>query len=830
MMVQIPFNSGGTARRRFRPFRWLVGATTLCLLAVVVPRATPAVERTAEPVPPDGPAIRVGGVVVTPDGKPARGAMVVLRAKTAGQQHSIGMKHDRDVLARTTTDAAGGFAFDGIGIPPRLEGIIDSLLREAGGVELLAWADGWGMAWVEVKGLTRNAPVRLTLSPEAKVHGVVRDKAGQAVPEARLTVYGMTRATADASGVHSQPGDLNLTYSEVSPVATTDASGQFTLRRLPTDYRVAVFFECPGLALNWIYIDTGDHKDLTEIRTRTGGGRTYPVLRSPVTVSVERQRLIRVKVVDHAGQPVRDGGVQMTGTEPRFFAQKTVNEHGEAHLSFAEPGRYRLTYSGDPFSPRLGTVVTADIPAGADPFLIEVRLPEAKWLTGRVVDADTGKGIAGVPVAYARQQDPASKDAPARSECVSDPRGQFRIPVAIGRGSLRYRHRIFGYLVPIQPPVLLNRNASKNPAETPGRGKPEPTAGRPGLDRFGALIDVPNAGQPDAVTLSLSRGLSIRGVVRDPDGKPAAGAVVQVHYELGPPVPRPAPAANAARRPAPPIRHTAAGQADANGRFEVTGLPPRIGALLTVRGDAGAARTTLATAPDHPADRARSEEVEIRLKPGVAVTGRVLYKGQPRAGVVMKLFHTYGQEARRSYSMSMESLTDANGSYRFAGLEMGDQYHLEMVDPDGMTAADWPDRGRVKTVGEGRAEIRVPDAHLLTHGQTLRGVVVDPQGKPVAGIAVHAGLGPGRGFARPRSGPAPWTESDEKGRFELRQLPDVPIQLTAFRRTPQGERIRYPSVVRPALNQQDIRIVLDPSLGEGIEDLDAPKRPGATKK
>ena len=58
-----------------------------------------------------------------------------------------------------------------------------------------------------------------------------------------------------------------------------------------------------------------------------------------------------------------------------------------------------------------------------------------------------------------------------------------------------------------------------------------------------------------------------------------------------------------------------------------------------------------------------------------------------------------------------------------------------------------------------RAEVRLPDVRLVTRGQTLRGVVVDPQGKPVAGVTVSARLAGGRTLTRPRTGPPPWTQT-----------------------------------------------------------------------
>jgi hypothetical protein len=128
-------------------------------------------------------------------------------------------------------------------------------------------------------------------------------------------------------------------------------------------------------------------------------------------------------------------------------------------------------------------------------------------------------------------------------------------------------------------------------------------------------------------------------------------------------------------------------------------------------------------------------------------------------------------------------------------------------------------------VRPGTGEVKLPDVRLMTRGQTLRGVVVDPQGQPVAGVTVSARLGNGQGLSRPQTGPPPWTETDGRGRFELRQLPDQPLELMIYRRGAGGTRIRYPVVVRPAVNAQDVRAVFDPTLGSEIEDLDAPKRP-----
>ncbi|HEY1379398.1 MAG TPA: carboxypeptidase regulatory-like domain-containing protein, partial [Gemmataceae bacterium] len=221
---------------------------------------------------------------------------------------------------------------------------------------------------------------------------------------------------------------------------------------------------------------------------------------------------------------------------------------------------------------------------------------------------------------------------------------------------------------------------------------------------------------------------------------------------------------------------------------------------------------------------------DFTLDPGVTLSGRVLHDGKPRAGVVMKLVRSIplgdGRSARSSECG--ECTTDVDGRYRVGGLKAGDRYFFMIEDPAGMADPGWHYQSPyIQTLRPGADEVKLPDVKLMSRAQTLRGVVVDPQGKPVAGLTVSARLGNGQSLSRPQTGPPPWTETDERGRFELRQLPDQPLELMIYRRSPGGTRIRYPAVVRPAVNAQDIRAVFDPTLGGEVEDLDAPEKPPA---
>jgi hypothetical protein len=63
-------------------------------------------------------------------------------------------------------------------------------------------------------------------------------------------------------------------------------------------------------------------------------------------------------------------------------------------------------------------------------------------------------------------------------------------------------------------------------------------------------------------------------------------------------------------------------------------------------------------------------------------------------------------------------------------------------------------------------------------------------------------------------------ETDAKGHFELRQLPNLPIELTAYVRRPEDGTILDPASAFPKRNQSDILILFDPALAEKPKDLD----------
>jgi beta-lactamase regulating signal transducer with metallopeptidase domain len=750
------------------------------------PKQYADVQRSIDPAPADGPSITVSGVVATPDGKPIGGAELFLRAKIGGTYYSAGSTHNRDVLARTKTNAAGEFAFEKIAVPPRLEQIIDSLLRQQGGAQIVTVAEGQGARWDDVIALSNDKPMRIVLTPEAKVTGIVLDKEEKGIAGVNVGVWGVTNATADVDTFFRQPGDLNLMFSEILLAATTGKDGRFTLHHMPSDFRLLAFLEGPEIFHNSVVFDTGDHKEIAQINMVGGGGGMMALDRSPLRAVLDRKKSLTVKVIDHNGKPVVDGFLQLVGGAPGFGRQSTDSQGG-TRFAIKSSDSMRILYSADPLHPRLGTSVKLNLAVGRDEDLaVQISLPQFKSVAGRVVDAETGKGIVGAYLAYARIQELQDNESVTQSMCVSGADGKFLLPVVAGRGSIRVQGSVFGYFV---------YDSFSRSLENKGKAQVE--------------IDVPASGEVAEVKLELVRGLVMRGIVRNAAGKPAGGMLVE------------------AQTLNQPYRDSAV-ISDSDGQFEISGFSPRANVILSVTGGANASTATLASDPEAPWDRTLVRKVDLQVKAGVTLTGQVLYQGKPRAGMAMRLIKGVGVERRTQFPTDVR--TDADGYYRVQGLEVGDVYHLETLDTDGLADPAWQQQmGHQNTVKAGQAEIRLPDMHLIGYGQTLKGIVVDPKGKPMADVTVSANLGRGMSLRRQATGPPPWTKTDAQGRFELRQLPDESVELMAYVANPNGGRIDFPSRVRTKLNQQDIRIMLDPALREPVEDLDATK-PGEKKK
>ncbi len=218
-----------------------------------------------------------------------------------------------------------------------------------------------------------------------------------------------------------------------------------------------------------------------------------------------------------------------------------------------------------------------------------------------------------------------------------------------------------------------------------------------------------------------------------------------------------------------------------------------------------------------PAGRVEPEAKYVK-NPGGWLSGRVLGDGKPLASLTLSLSNSSDDSGK--YRSLGTTVTDELGRYRIGGLNTGDRYMLRVGVPAGFSMRPWLYGAPfIRTVPDADMEAQLPDVEMTSGGQSLKGIVVDPAGKPVVDVTVAARLEDGQ-LLSGQDGRRSRTNTDQEGRFELLEMPEEPLHLMVFRSTPQGGSVRYPATIRPNHNQQDIRILFDPTLSEPVGQLD----------
>jgi hypothetical protein len=207
------------------------------------------------------------------------------------------------------------------------------------------------------------------------------------------------------------------------------------------------------------------------------------------------------------------------------------------------------------------------------------------------------------------------------------------------------------------------------------------------------------------------------------------------------------------------------------------------------------------------------------------LVGQVLLSGQPIAGVPILVERrtpyfrpdgTIDRSSGKTYPGD-EQITDAEGRYRLKGLKAEDEYAIYVRPKFGAVDLDWPHyHGTVPRDAED--EVALADVKLEPLSQAIGGTVVDPDGKPVPGARILAQL---RGqqrllYDRTRPESSPSATSDAEGRFQIKELPERDLSIYAYLEGKSGSS-RFPVQFDIERNQQNIRIVLDPSLMDDEE-------------
>lgn len=718
--------------------------------------------------------ISARGQVLTSDGQPQLGGRVVLRASSTPA--IVGLIEFPDVIAETTTDEQGRFVFDRVSIPATMNRVVEELHRGQRGADLVVITKGYGISWQPLYSFDNANEITVKLNPAATLEGVVSDAEGLRLSAADVTVLGISRFDVPFDGTLRGPDELRLYSSSLRPRTTASDDGKFRIEQLPADCHIQLQVVDSDYQARYVIAATSDHDSAKPLNhTRADILRAFTILANPLAVQLDSGLRLRVRVFDEkTNEFLQTGGIALIRM-PRQWKTALLPD-GTAAITIAEPGEYSLMFvpadGYDHLFMRQKLTMTAQ--ASSLPKQIELRIPSPRWLEGRVVGRGTEMGVGGVTVGWSTMQagvdDP---DAPFFSQTMTRPDGHFRLPVVSGPGKVMLSGEVAGFVIPGYDAMSYEEAKA-----------------------LAIPVDVPVDAESQPLRIEVSRGLVVRGSVRDVHGDVVPHAIVRA-TSLG--------------RYGPKFQQTSS---DETGRFELAGLNPREDYDVSSAAPGVVASQVIRGEKTHSFEQVREADVELRLQPMVRLRGRVVLGETPLEKVRLELMRRQQlDDDRATYRVLATVVTDDDGRYELSGLRAGDEYMIHVFPP--VPAVDPAMEGIQRLASDAKGTVELPDVRLLRTTQSLAGIVVDPDGNPVAGATVSARSKGGRSLSRPRTGPPPWTETDADGKFRLTQLPDEPLSLMAYIR-PKGadQSIRFPARVECSLNQQDIRILLDPTLVE----------------
>lgn len=473
------------------------------------------------------PATRIRGQVVDPEGHPVAGARIAV----------IGLKQRRvprvslslpptEVLAETTSDSRGLYQ---VSLPGKT-------LRAYAYAEVLASAQGTGLAWQTLDLEARQVEVPLVLPAEQPIRGRLLDTEGQPAAGVRVRAFLIRASKASTDGPIIFPALGTPPAAWPQPV-TTDQQGRFTIANVPAGFGVWLVSEGTerfARAELWLNLDVNfqdNHRDTaSQVQSRDTGPdeeEVFQLLSARIFTGIIRyedtgEPSPRARLGIH---PLGDFGPGATRvlhhspsiSEPAFPLQSFMQYWVEG--STDAQGRFRLsTTRGDQFA-------LWAVPPDGTPYLIrrmrpiawtesdrekqiDVTLPRGVLVRGTVVEADTGAAVAEALVRYVPEQanNPDHADDIFPEQSVSGPDGRFEIAVLPGPGRLLVDGPTSQY-------VLEEIGSQQLSHGQPG--------GRREYSHAVREIDPERGSEPAEMTVELQRGSSVTVHLTDETGEPA---------------------------------------------------------------------------------------------------------------------------------------------------------------------------------------------------------------------------------------------------------------------------------------------------------------------
>lgn len=729
-------------------------ATLLAGLVGVGPRTTVAENEASEVAgvkdndekqdaerEPDENLITVRGRVIGPDGEVVRGADVcVLRW--------FWNYGEPKPLAQVKSDDDGRFEisyrksqfFGTSGRPDQW--------REAA---ITAFAEGFGPGWVTYNDLSagEEATIRLAMD-DVPIEGRIVDLEGNAVSDAIIEISYLSRspkedltewleavqARQSIGGAAKFLGDsLPLFSAGRLPDITTDKEGRFRITEIGRERRLTIHVKGPTIVTDTLSIVTRAMEplsqpafDFPDSHDETNYGAQFEYAAAP---SRPFEGVVRDA---KTGEPI--AGVEIWSTQ--FAGQKISGVH-TIKTKTDENGRYRL--EGMPKGdgnrvvvvptdlPYFTSAVDVPNPPGIEPVELNIELHRGTWVTGRVTDKLTGKGVPARMYYIPFPDNQFAHDTPEfvernhgaiqdRYRTAED--GTYRVVVLPGRGVVAADAIMDAYPGGQgyeQIPELRDRNSFMKFGGVPPSPK-FPTAVKE--------LTIDENDLETACDFALESGRSLTLSVVDPEGLPLQGVSVSGTRE---------------------VHDTQRQMPDAN--FEIIAMRDAETRTVLLRHE----ERRLGKALHVTANEGVQKSITVQLEPLATVTGQLVgAAGEPVRGVHLRI----DVDGEDGFGKNLRSTaTDKEGRFHHDEFLPGLAYNIlaEGADVEFAVVArklevqpgETVDLGTIDiTIDERPEPVRTKPKTISAHQPAaskvvaVRGRVVDGDGNPVPNAQIIA--------------------------------------------------------------------------------------------
>jgi protocatechuate 3,4-dioxygenase beta subunit len=594
---------------------------------------------------------RIAGTTVDADGKAVGGAVV--ECYQYGNGGSMLAPADFEVKHRVTTGTNGAFEF-------RVSPVSTVVVGRKPGL-----APAWSQYWNLTKDMTEE---RLAFTPPTTLAGVVLDEADKPVPDAEVWVSSAYSERPMENGSTSYAYLSGKTSRDCFSTRTT-ADGKFIIQGFPTNAAADLAVSKPGKALRE---SPRDHIGPDTMRCRAG--------QEDIKLVVEPAGSIEGKVVaQETGQPLAGMRLRLRVNRPLYFGGGSrepteSGADGTFRLADVAAGSYRIraTFGTNPVPEWVAETASVTTEAGQITRGVQVTATRGGFLEVAVLGKGDHTPLKEVAISAFKEAYQAGASSGTNGLALLRlPPGEYRVSAykensrSEGTAATVETGRTNHIEIELSPPpkiVGVVRDPSGAPVpglelsvfpkwgqnaggvQTDAMGRYE-MAWNP--QRFGGsqqafcLIardvarNVATAQDIEEGTttldLSLEPGLNVAGRVEDVNGKPLSNATVRVYLWSG---------NSGSQFDDKPIR------TDAQGRFEVTAMPPgrKYSLDATAKGygsanqsiqeDAGTNRIELEPCVLRVADhKLAGEVVDADEKPVARAHVSIKGQGQPNVSV-----------------------------------------------------------------------------------------------------------------------------------------------------------------------------------------------------